>query len=88
MSQLEKLIELMLRLPPEVRIEDIRKLYLFFGWEERTGGKHSTLFVSPDGRTQTVPTKGGRKVKTTYLKRMIEDLDLEAYYENINSDKK
>ena len=63
MSQLEKLIELMLRLPPEARIEDVRKLYIYYGWEERLGGKHSTIFVSPEGFTRPIPTVSGRTDK-------------------------
>ena len=82
MSQLEKLIELMLRLPPEARIEDVRKLYIYYGWEERLGGKHSTIFVSPEGFTRPIPTVSGRTVKKTYLKLMIADLGLEAPHEN------
>lgn len=82
MAALCKLIALMLRLPPEARVEDVAKLYRAFSWKEHTGGKHSAIFVSPDEKkTRAVPTKSGRMVKTMYLKLMVKDLELKEYYE-------
>jgi predicted RNA binding protein YcfA (HicA-like mRNA interferase family) len=81
-AKIKKLIEKLLLLPPQADIDDVIKLYLFFGWTFRQGGKHNNILVSPDQtRTRAVPTIGGRKVKTHYVKTMIEDLGLREYLE-------
>ncbi len=82
MSKIRKLIEKLLLLPTNTDIDDVIKIYLFFGWTLRTGGKHTNILVSPDQtRTRAVPTISGRHVKTHYVKAMIEDLGLREYLE-------
>lgn len=55
MSKLEKLIELFLRDPPEVRFNQVQYLLESLGFEEkRSKGSHHT-FRNPDGLKITVP---------------------------------
>jgi predicted RNA binding protein YcfA (HicA-like mRNA interferase family) len=86
MSKLKKLIALMLRRPKEAPIEDILKLYAHRGWILRQGKKHTGVLLGPNGQTQTVPTVSGRMVKEQYIKNMIQDLDLEVYYEEFDNE--
>jgi len=72
----EKLIELFLRQPPEVRFADVRYLLDTFGYvEQRSKGSHHT-FSDPNGKTLVIPKVSGQKVKGIYVKRIIELLEL------------
>lgn len=76
MGKLEKLTELFLRQPPEVRFADVLYLLEAFGYvEQRSKGSHHT-FSDPDGRTIVIPKVSGQKVKRVYVKRVIELLGL------------
>jgi predicted RNA binding protein YcfA (HicA-like mRNA interferase family) len=82
MSKIKKLISQLLLLPVTADVDDVIKIYLYFGWTLRAGGKHSNILVSPDQkRTRAVPTISGRHVKSHYIKTMIEDLSLREYLE-------
>jgi predicted RNA binding protein YcfA (HicA-like mRNA interferase family) len=75
-GKLEKLIELFLRQPPEVRFADVRYLLEAFSYiEQRSKGSHHT-FSDPDGKTIVIPKVSGQKVKRVYVKRIIELLEL------------
>jgi predicted RNA binding protein YcfA (HicA-like mRNA interferase family) len=75
-GKLEKLIELFLRQPPEVRFADVCYLLEAFGYvEQRSKGSHHT-FSDPDGKTIVIPKVSGQKVKRVYVKRIIELLEL------------
>jgi predicted RNA binding protein YcfA (HicA-like mRNA interferase family) len=77
-GKLEKLIELFLRQPPEVRFADVLYLLEAFGYtEQRSKGSHHT-FSDPDGQTIVIPKVSGQKVKRVYVKRIIELLDLDS----------
>jgi predicted RNA binding protein YcfA (HicA-like mRNA interferase family) len=78
-SRLEKLIQQFFQEPPEVRVEDARKILEFLGYEERRGGKHACIFRHPNGDMQTVPTVSGRKVKRTYVKKIVKLLKEAGY---------
>jgi predicted RNA binding protein YcfA (HicA-like mRNA interferase family) len=76
MGKLEKLIELFLRQPPEVRFTEVCYLLEAFGYtEQRSKGSHHT-FSNPNGKTIVIPKVGGNKVKRVYVKRIIEILEL------------
>jgi predicted RNA binding protein YcfA (HicA-like mRNA interferase family) len=75
-GKLEKLIELFLRQPPEVRFADVLYLLEAFGYiEQRSKGSHHT-FSDSDGKTIVIPKVSGQKVKRVYVKRIIELLGL------------
>lgn len=79
MSKLEKLIEQLLKQPPEVRFEDVCYLLEAFGFEEtRSKGSHHS-FRDSHGRKITVPKKGGQKVKRIYVQQIIELLNLQEW---------
>ena len=72
MGQLEKLIEKMRRLPPQMRYEEVERVLLACGFKEvRSSGSHHT-FRHPDGRTITVPKHHGQVVKAAYLKQVLK----------------
>ncbi|RIH84341.1 type II toxin-antitoxin system HicA family toxin [Calidithermus roseus] len=72
MGQLEKLIEKMRRLPPEMTYEEVAKVLIAHGWcEVRSKGSHH-VFRHLDGRMVTIPKVGGKVVKTTYLKQVLK----------------
>ena len=76
MGKLEKLIELFLRQPPEVRFSEVLYLLEAFGYvEQRSKGSHHT-FSDPDGKTIVIPKVSGQKVKRVCVKRIIEILGL------------
>ena len=78
MGKLEKLIELFLRQPPEVRFADVRYLLEAFDYvEQRSRGSHHT-FSDPNGKTIVIPKVSGQKVKGVYAKRIIELLELDS----------
>ncbi len=77
MGKREKLIEQFLRLPPEVRFDDVEYLLECFGFEEkRVRGSHHT-FRNSEGVKITVPKKGGQTVKRVYVQQIVKLLNLE-----------
>jgi predicted RNA binding protein YcfA (HicA-like mRNA interferase family) len=77
MSQLEKLIEKMRRLPPQMRYEEVARVLEALGFEAvRSSGSHH-IFRHPDGRMLTVPKHKGQVVKATYLKQVLRLLQEE-----------
>ena len=82
MAKIKKLIAQFLLLPITADIDDVIKIYMYFGWTLRAGGKHNNILVSPDQtKTRPIPTISGRHVKTHYIKMLIEDLSLREYLE-------
>lgn len=82
MGQLEKLVEQFLREPAEVSFDDVVALLKAFGYIERksSGGSHR-VFAKRGYPPIIVPTVKGRKVKRVYIKRIIDILGLEEWYE-------
>ncbi len=79
MGKLAKLIEKFLRDPPELNYNDVYYLLTNFGFQEVSSkGSHHT-FRNDDGQKITVPKKGGKMVKRTYLKLIVSLLKLEEY---------
>ncbi|MBK1989203.1 type II toxin-antitoxin system HicA family toxin [Sphaerospermopsis aphanizomenoides BCCUSP55] len=77
MTQMDKLIQLFLSHPVEVRFEEVRRILIAFDFEEvRSKGSHHT-FRHEDGRIQIVPKKDGQKVKGIYIKQIVKLLRLE-----------
>lgn len=65
MGQLEKLIEKMRHLPPEMRYEEVARALEAHGFEEvRSSGSHH-VFRHPDGRMQTVPRRRNEEARHT-----------------------
>jgi predicted RNA binding protein YcfA (HicA-like mRNA interferase family) len=82
MEQVDKLVEKFLRKPPEVLFKDVAKVLEAFGYEERPpGGGSHRFFAKPGHRGKTVPTIKGRRVKRAYVSMIIDNLELEEWYE-------
>ena len=82
MGQLEKLVEEFLKEPPELSFDDVVSLLEAFGYVERKpGGGSHRVFVKSGTRPVIVPTIRGRKVKRVYIRRIIDILGLEEWYE-------
>ncbi|MFC2060831.1 type II toxin-antitoxin system HicA family toxin [Chloroflexota bacterium] len=82
MSQLDKLVELFLKEPPDASFADVAKVLEAFGYLERSSGSGShRAFVKPGHPPKIVPTIKGRRVKRAYIKMIIENLNLEDWYE-------
>ena len=82
MSRLDKLVEEFLREPPEASFEDVAKVLEEFGYIERSsGGGSHRAFVKPGHPPKIVPTIRGRHVKRAYIRMIIENLNLEDWYE-------
>jgi len=81
MTRIEKLVELLLREPPEVSFEDVVKVLEAFGYEERPSKAGHRVFSKPGEYPITVPTAKGRRVKRVYVRKIIERLELEEWYE-------
>ena len=78
MSKLDKLIQKFLSRPPSVRFDEVETLLKAFGFEQaRVKGSHHTFRRPNDGLKITVPTKGGRMVKRTYVIQIIDLLNLD-----------
>ena len=76
MGKLEKLIDKLLRDPPELSYDDVYYILTNFGFKEvSTKGSHHT-FRNNQGQKITVPKKGGKTVKRTYLKQIVMLLKL------------
>jgi predicted RNA binding protein YcfA (HicA-like mRNA interferase family) len=82
MNQLDKLVEKFLRRPPEVLFEDVAKVLEAFGYKERpSGGGSHRAFVKSGHPPKIVPTIKGRRVKRVYVTMIIDNLELEEWYE-------
>ncbi len=82
MNQLDRLVEKFLRKPPEVLFEDVAKVLQAFGYVERpSGGGSHRFFAKPGHQGKTIPTVKGRYVKRRYVSMIIDNLELEEWYE-------
>jgi predicted RNA binding protein YcfA (HicA-like mRNA interferase family) len=77
MGKQDKLIEKLLKKPPEMRFDEIRKILENAGFKNvRTRGSHF-IFKNSDNRKKiSIPTHNNR-VKKCYLEEIIEILNLE-----------
>ncbi|MDB9494235.1 type II toxin-antitoxin system HicA family toxin [Spirulina major CS-329] len=79
MSQFNKLVAKFLALPPQVRFREVCALLNHFGYVEvRAKGSHHT-FENAAGQVIVVPKKGGKLVSRTYVKVIVQLLDLENW---------
>jgi predicted RNA binding protein YcfA (HicA-like mRNA interferase family) len=63
--------------PPEADFDDVTGVLTDHGWRlDRERGSHA-VFTKPGEYPITVPKVGGRRVKRTYLRLIIERLGLD-----------
>ena len=75
----EKLVKKLISNPSEARISDLEKVLEYFGWK-RVKIKGSHHIYIKDENIITLPVHN-KKVKRVYIKRFIEKLRLEEWYE-------
>jgi len=81
-SKLSKLVAAFLAAPVHVSFADVERLMRAFGFKlDRTTGSHH-VFRHDDGRKLTVPTVGGRRVKSVYVRQVVDLLDLEKWHDD------
>jgi predicted RNA binding protein YcfA (HicA-like mRNA interferase family) len=81
MSRLAKLVERFLKDPPDLDFEIVCLLLAAFGFlEVRASGSHH-VFRDASGRMLVVPKLAGRRVRRTYLRKIVALLDLESWHE-------
>jgi len=69
----------MLRLPPEMRFEEVIKVLEAFNWQLiNTEGSH---FIYAKGDVQITIVKHHSKVKRGYFREIVDILNLEEWYE-------
>ena len=79
MAKVEKLIEKMLRLPAEMRFNEVIRVVDFFDWKlNNVDGSH--FYYCKENSILCI-VKHKNKVVRTYLKRIINFLNLEEWYE-------
>ena len=77
MAKRNKLIEELLKKPPEMRFAEIKKILEHSGFKNvRTRGSHFVFKNSANGKKIIIPTHNHR-VKKCYLEEIIEILNLE-----------
>ena len=80
MARLRKLVERFLADPPDLRFDEVRGLLTAFGFiEVRASGSHH-VFRNASGQMLVVPRSGGSRVKRTYVRRVVELLNLETWH--------
>jgi len=80
MARFLKLVEKMLCLPPEMRFGEIKKVLERFGWRvSKVKGDHFNF--KKENEFLIISAKKGRKVKRGYIRRIVDKLNLEEWYE-------
>jgi len=80
LSKILKLIEKMLRLPAEMRFEDVVKVLEFFGWNlENVNGSHFVYYK--EGFLPLTVVRHKNRVKRECIRKIIGILNLEEWYE-------
>ena len=83
MSSFKKLIEKFVYYPEKITsINDVRRVLDYFGYSERRKRGSECLFHKKGASAINVPTIGGRGVKSVYVKRIVQILNLEEWSES------
>lgn len=87
MSRIEKLVASFLSNSSDFKFSDVEKVLSAFGFQDvRSKGSHH-MFRHPDGRKlPAIPKKDGNRVKKIYIKRIVQILELEEWYEQQKED--
>jgi predicted RNA binding protein YcfA (HicA-like mRNA interferase family) len=79
MAKIDKLIEKMLRLPTEMRFNEVTQVLEFFDWKlDNVAGSHYIYYKQ---NTILTVIKHKKKVVKVHLKRIVNALNLEEWYE-------
>ncbi|MBN1152264.1 MAG: type II toxin-antitoxin system HicA family toxin [Dehalococcoidia bacterium] len=86
MSTRDKLIQRFLEQPQTIGVREIVQLLQELGYEERRNAGSHRVFHKKGCSLICIPTEGGRKVKTMYVRRLAQTLNLEDYVEHQEGD--
>ena len=81
MSKLDKLLQKLLKLlndPPELNYDDVYYILTSFGFKEVSNKRSHHTFRNNQKLKITIPKKGGKTVKRTYLKQIVKLINLES----------
>jgi hypothetical protein len=81
MVKIKKIVEKMLRLPPEMRFEEITIVLRWFGWKLNRSTPGSHFVYGKIGFPPITIPKKQKKAKRVYIKKIIDRLKLEEWYE-------
>lgn len=79
MSKIEKLIEKIIRLPPEMDLKEVKKILEYFGWNYESFGKGSHIKFNKKGEYPLITSIHKGKVKREFLKDIVRVLNLEEF---------
>jgi len=80
LAKILKVVENMFQLPPEMKFEDMVRVLEYFGWTRKNVvGSHFTYYRK--GHMPITIVKHKNKVKRGYIKKIIDELNLEDWYE-------
>lgn len=83
LSRIEKLVEKFLRRPPEASFQEVEYVLRAFGYSRWRRSKHGVIFLKHRERPINIPLKspGRTKVNRVYINMIIDQLNLEEWYE-------
>lgn len=82
MASLEKLVEKFLFEPQRVKPRDVLRLAAAFDYRLHKKGGSEYTFHKPGSPPLNIPTISGRHLKLRYVKRVVNILELEEWYES------
>lgn len=73
----DRILERPRREPPEMTFSEIQTLLTALGWTVEQGKTSHVMLVSPRKSTITIATVKGRKIKRTYVRLILKEIEHE-----------
>lgn len=75
MARADRILERLLRLPPEMKYSEIEILLTGLGWTIRQGEGSHLILRTPMNKPITISTVKGRAVKRRYLRMIVNEIE-------------
>lgn len=75
MAEADKILERLLRLPPEMKVSEIETLVTSLGWTIRQGKSSHIGLTPPSNQPNTIATVKGRMIKRMYLRMIVDEIE-------------
>ncbi len=75
MARADRLLERLLRLPPEMSISEIETILTARGWTIRQGNSSHLVLTTPTNKPITISTVKGRTVRRKYLRMIVNEIE-------------
>lgn len=75
MAEADKILERLLRLPPEMKVSEIETLVTSLGWTIRQGKSSHIGLIPPSNQPNTIATVKGRMIKRMYLRMIVDEIE-------------